>query len=299
VAHAQEQHGHAHPHGDSIGNLRLAFFLNLAFTIIEFVGGVWTESMAVISDAFHDLGDVLVLGTAWYLSIVALRGRDAEYTYGYGRFAMLGGWITALVLIIGSCVLLVFTALRLRDPGEPHTGGMLVLAVFGLAMNGFAAWRLHGGGSLNERGAYLHLMEDVLGWLAVLIGAVIMHFTGWTFIDPLLAMAIAAFVLFNALRTLRRGTRILMQRLPEGFDEGKVTRVLRELPHVTGVHDQHAWSLDGAYVVLTVHLLLDTDEPSIQRDVKAAARAALTACGVHHATIELEQAGEPCSLIHH
>ncbi|MFT3884319.1 MAG: cation diffusion facilitator family transporter [Flavobacteriales bacterium] len=307
-AHPHEQdhhhghaHGHEHDHAHRAGarNLRLAFLLNLAFTGVEFAGGLWTDSMAVLSDAFHDLGDALVLGAAWYLSGVAMRGRDASYSYGYGRYSMLGGWLTAVMLAVGSLVLMVVTITRLNEPHMPNAQGMLVLAVFGLLMNGLAAWKLHGGHSLNERGAYLHLLEDVLGWAAVLVGAVVLHFTGWTWIDPLLSIAINLFVLFNALRTLREGTGILMQRLPKGFDEAQVTAALRALPHVVGSHDQHAWTLDGRYVVLTVHLEVDTMAAAVQRQVKEQARAALHALGVHHATIELEERDEACTLQHH
>lgn len=298
--HAHDQgHGHGHVHGAGAKNLRLAFFVNLGFTVVEFIGGLWTDSMAILSDALHDLGDALVLGAGWYLSRLALRGRDASYSYGYGRYAMLGGWLTGVMLAVGSVVLMVVTLLRLGEPHTPHAMGMIVLAVFGLAMNGFAAWQLHGGASLNERGAYLHLLEDVLGWAAVLAGAVVLRFTGWTWIDPALSIAINCFVLFNALRTLRAGTGILMQRLPQGFDEARVTALLRALPHVTGSHDQHAWTLDGNYVVLTVHLEVDTDDPAAHLQVKCQAREALQALGVQHATIELERESEHCTLQHH
>lgn len=298
------EHRHAHAHGSmdhagGAGNLRLAFFFNLAFTLIEVAGGFWTQSMAVLSDALHDLGDSLVLGAAWYLSNLAVRGRDGKYSYGYGRYSMLGGWLTALVLAIGSLVLMVFTLSKIGGPHEPHAKGMMLLAVFGLAMNGIAAWRLHGGHSLNEQGAFLHLMEDVLGWAAVLVGAVIIHFTGLGIVDPLLSVAINVFVLFNAVKTLRKGTGILMQRLPEGFDEEAITTALQGLPHVVGSHDQHAWTLDGEYVVLTVHLEVDTTDADERSRLTATAREMLQGMGVHHATIELEQPKDPCALHDH
>lgn len=300
-------HPHDHPHGHDhgqlhragAGKLRLAFLLNLGFTAVEFLGGLWTDSMAILSDALHDLGDALVLGAGWYLSRLAMRGRDSSYSYGYGRYSMLGGWLTGVMLAVGSVVLMVVTVLRLDEPHSPHATGMIVLAVFGLAMNGLAARQLHGGSSLNERGAYLHLLEDVLGWAAVLVGAIVLHFTGWNWIDPALSIAINCFVLFNAVRTLRAGTGILMQRSPEGFNEARVTTMLRTLPHVTGSHDQHAWTLDGNYTVLTVHLEVDTDDPIVHHQVKTGARKALQAMGVQHATIEIEQESEHCSLQGH
>lgn len=297
---AHDHHDHAHAlHGSGARNLRVAFWLNLAFTGIEFVGGLWTDSMAVLSNALHDLGDALVLGAAWYLSRLATRGRDASYSYGYGRYGMLGGWLTAVMLAVGSVVLAVITLWRLREVHQPHANGMLVLAVFGLAVNGLAALRLRRGHSLNERGAYLHLLEDVLGWAAVLVGALILRATGWALIDPLLSLAINAFVLFNALRTLREGTGILMQRLPKDFDEEGITVALRGLAHVVGSHDQHAWTLDGHYVVLTVHVEVDTLDADVQRSVKQEARRLLAERGVQHATIEIEERSETCALQHH
>jgi cobalt-zinc-cadmium efflux system protein len=296
-AHHNDHAGHDHANGSS--NLRLAFFFNLAFTLIEVAGGFWTNSLAVLSDAMHDMGDVLVLGAAWYLSHLAVRGRDAKYSYGYGRYSMLGGWLTALVLAIGSLVLMVFTLSRINDVHEPFANGMIILGVFGLAMNGFAAWKLHGGSSLNERGAYLHLMEDVLGWAAVLVGAVIIRFTGWGIVDPLLSVAINLYVLYNAVGTLRKGTGILMQRLPEGYDERAVTDALLALPHVVSAHDQHAWTLDGDYTVLTVHLCVDTSDAKERSAITNGARNKLKDMGIAHATIELELPGDECALEHH
>ncbi len=295
--HEEGHSGHSHPSGAR--NLRMAFFFNLAFTVVEVFGGLWTNSMAVLSDALHDLGDSLVLGAAWYLSHIAVRGRDGKYSYGYGRYSMLGGWLTALVLAVGSLVLMVFTLARMHAGHQPHAEGMMALAVFGLAMNGIAAWKLHGGSSLNEHGAFLHLMEDVLGWAAVLVGAVVIRFTGWGIVDPLLSIAINIYVLFNAVRTLRKGTGILMQRLPEGIDGEAITMALRALPHVTGSHDQHAWSLDGEYVILTVHLEVDTTDAEERAQLTASARELLQRMGVNHATIELERPQDLCELAHH
>jgi len=279
--------------------LRAAFLLNAVFTVIEAAGGWWTGSIAVLSDALHDLGDCLVLGLAWYLQHLSSRGRDGAYSYGYGRYTMLGGWASAWVLIAGSVMVMAGAVPRLLEPVMPDTGGMLAIAVLGLAMNGFAAWRLHGGATLNERGAYLHLLEDVLGWAAVLAGAVVIRLTGWSIVDPLLSIGIAAFVLWNAFGTLRKGTAILMQRDPERVDPGAVRQALLGLPKVRDVHDQHAWSLDGTYTVLTVHLVVDSEELADVLGVKAAARAALHRLGIQHATIETERPGEACELLHH
>lgn len=277
----------------------MAFFINLSFTLVEVFGGWWTGSIAVLTDAMHDAGDCLVLGTAWYLQRVAMKGRDAHYSYGYGRYSMLGGWLTSVVLIVGAILMMTFSVPELRDPHVPYTAGMIAIALFGLAMNGLAAWKLHAGHSLNERGAYLHLLEDVLGWAAVLVGAVVIHFTGRAIVDPLLSIAISLFILFNAIRTLRKGTGILMQEIPAGIDQQVIRNALLAVPHVTDLHDQHTWTLDGSFIVHTVHVVVADVGHSEALAIKSKVRSELNALGIHHATIELEWAEEDCGLEHH
>jgi len=166
-------------------------------------------------------------------------------------------------------------------------------------MNGFAAWKLHAGHSLNERGAYLHLLEDVLGWAAVLLGAIVIRFTGWAIVDPVLSIAISLFILFNAVRTLRQGTGILMQEVPPGVDQQAIRKALLAIPHVTDLHDQHTWTLDGSFIVHTVHVVVaDVGHPAALV-IKSNVRSELKALGIHHATIELEWANERCGLEHH
>ncbi len=297
--HAHHEHAHGHAGNASTQALRLAFFLNLGFTVVEVVGGLWTNSVAVLTDAVHDLGDCIVLGAAWYLQGMSRRGRDARYSYGYARYSMLGGWFTSLVLIVGAVFMFSVSIPRLLDPVHPHTTGMMGIALFGLLMNGLAAWRLHGGTTLNERGAYFHLLEDVLGWAAVLVGAVIIHFTGWAVADPLLSMAISMYILVNAIRTLRRGTGILMQGIPPGLDLDAVRTRLLAIPHVEDLHDQHTWTLDGTFIVHTVHIVVGDADLAQARAVKQQVRSELMSMGIHHATIELEWRDEDCALEMH
>ncbi len=295
--HGANQHDHAHPH--RTGALRLAFFVNLAFTLVEVVGGWWTSSIAVYTDALHDAGDCLVLGLAWWLQHVATKGRDANYSYGYGRYSMLGGWLASIVLIVGAIAMLAISVPRLWQPSLPDAGRMLIIAAFGLVMNGFAAWKLHAGHTLNERGAYLHLLEDVLGWAAVLIGAVVIHFTAWAVVDPLLSIGISLFIAWNAIGTLRKGTGILMQETPKNIDQHEVRTRLLALPGVIDLHDQHTWTLDGSYVVHTVHLVVSDNDPARARSIRSEVRHALHHLGIDHATIELEGPNERCELEHH
>ena len=289
-------HAHHHVHTPTTGALRAAFFLNAAFAVLETFGGFWTGSLAVLTDALHDAGDAVVLGVAWWLQGLAMKERDARYSYGYGRYSALGGWLGAGVLIVGAMLMLWSAVPALWHPGTPHATGMLLLAVIGIAFNGFAASRLHGGHSLSERAMYFHLLEDVLGWVAVLVGALVLMLTGWALIDPLLSICISLYILYNAVRTLRSGTDILMQATPAGLDENAVRERLLQIANVTDVHDQHAWTLDGNYTVLTLHITATgADEAGMLR-VKQEARNALHGMGVHHATIELEMPGEGCEV---
>ena len=186
--HSHEGHSHAghnHSHGDSAKNLGIAFFLNLGFAVIEIIGGVWTNSVAIISDAVHDFGDAFSIGVSFFLERYSKKRRTRTFTYGYKRFSTLGALINSIVLLVGSVFVFMETIPRLFHPAEVNYSGMMWLAIAGLAVNGFAALRLMKGNSISQRAVMLHLLEDVLGWLAVLVGSLVIRYTGWYFIDPL------------------------------------------------------------------------------------------------------------------
>ncbi|MBL7963866.1 MAG: cation transporter [Flavobacteriales bacterium] len=281
--------GHASPPGGAgTRAIGTAFALNLGFTLVELIGGVWVNSAAVLADALHDLGDCVILGAAWYLQILSYKGSDTRYTYGYGRFSMLGGWAGAFVLLAGSLWMLAEAVPRFWTPIEPHSLGMIALAVFGMVMNGLAAWSVHGRTSLTEHAAFLHLLEDVLGWSAVLVGGLVIHYTGWHFVDPLLTILICAFIIFQAIRMLHRSSGLLMQRTPGHVDLARLIQDLSKIPQVTAVRDVHAWSLDGVRSITTMHLQVNTLDRDISVKVREEARHVLHRHGLQHATIELE-----------
>ena len=206
-----DDRAHNHQHGSS-GNLKVAFLLNLAFTIIEIIGGLWTNSIAILTDAVHDLGDTLSLGSAWYFDRISKRGRSDHNTYGYRRYSLLGGLITAAVLVGGLSVGLWQAFGRLFSPQPVNAQGMIILAVIGVAFNGVAVLRVRKGSSLTERVVSWHLLEDTLGWCAVLIGAGVMAIWDLPIIDPLLSIGISLFVLWNVMRTLRKFLGIFLQK---------------------------------------------------------------------------------------
>lgn len=295
--HAHQHHHHDHHYGHTdVKNIRAAFFLNLSFTIIELVGGLITNSVAILSDAVHDLGDSFSLGLSWYFQKVAKRPRTKEYTYGYKRFSLLGAVINSVVLLVGSILILTHAIPRLFNPQHPDVKGMLLLAVLGVIINGMAVLRLRKGSSINERVVSLHLLEDVLGWLAVLVGAGIMYFVDAPFIDPLLSILISLYILYNVYRNIRQSLRIILQGSPSHLDMEEVKRSLLGIGEVQDVHDLHAWSVDGEYNVMTVHVVLRSALPmEAQHRLKLEIRDKLLSMGVQHCTIEFEVADEECA----
>lgn len=292
-----DRHGdHAHAHGSS-GNLQVAFLLNLAFTVIEVVGGLWTNSVAILSDAVHDLGDSMSLGLAWYFDRLSRRERTARHTYGYRRYALLGGLITGLVLIVGLGFILWNAVARLIAPQQVNAPGMMVLAVVGVLFNGAAVLKVRRGSSLTEQVVSWHLLEDTLGWIAVLIGAGVMAVWDLPLIDPLLSVGISLFVLWNVVRNLRKVFNVFIQMVPEAFHLDAFERTVLTHPKVLSIHHTHCWTVDGEVHVLTTHLVLDrsaTREEMIA--AKSLVRSLLDADVFEHVTVDVELEGELCVI---
>ena len=291
-----DNHGHHHSHGSG-GNIGLAFLLNLSFTIIELVGGILTNSIAIMSDAVHDFGDSVSLALAWYFQKKSRKGSSAQYTYGYKRYSLLGAIITSIVLVVGSIYILSEAIPRLFSPQETHAGGMLALAVLGIVINGIAVLRTRKAHSINERVVSLHLLEDVLGWAAVLVGSLVMYFTGLTIIDPILSIAIAFFVLYNVIKNVKQVMPILLQGTPAGLEQAHIIDELKSIEQIKDIHDLHIWSLDEEYNVLTVHAILKEPMPMEKLiEIKARIRGVLKKEEIHHATIEFEMPDEACAF---
>ncbi|GAB4237652.1 MAG: cation diffusion facilitator family transporter [Ekhidna sp.] len=287
--------GRSHPHHHSEGNIKVAFFLNLFFSVIELVGGLLTNSVAILSDALHDLGDSFTLGISWYFERLSTRSSTAKFSYGYKRFSVLGALINAIILIVGSVVILLEAIPRLFHPVQPETEGMIYLAIGGVVVNGFAAFRLSKGHSINEKVVYLHLLEDILGWVAVLIGAIVMHYTELPIIDPILSVMIAGFIIFNVIRNLKESFRIILQGTPSNIDLNEIHNTLNGIPTIKGFHDCHAWTMDGRFHILSVHL--EVSESSDMKDLemlKREVKAKLKTHGIDHVTIEFESENEEC-----
>ena len=276
--------------------LKVAFVLNFFFTIIEFVGGAITNSMAILSDAVHDLGDTVAIGSALWLEKVAEKGRDDRYTYGYRRFSTLGALLTSLILFAGSIIILREAIPRLLQPQEVMAKGMMWMALLGIIFNGLAVLRLKGGGaSLNNRAVMLHLMEDVLGWVAVLVGSIIIYYTGWFWIDPLLSIGVAIYILYHVFGNMRKILDVFLQSTPSNIDIIGMESELVALDGVQEVHDTHIWSLDGNYNVLSIHVVVDVNTSgATQQTIRGKADEIIRAYGIDHPTVAIEFKGEEC-----
>ena len=282
-------HHHNVSNHDSTKNIKVAFFLNFTFTIFEFIGGYYTNSMAIMADAVHDLGDTISLGLSWNLDKKSKQESDNKYSFGYKRFSLLGALINGVVLFVGSAFILIETIPRLFNPEHAQAEGMFVFAIVGVLVNGFSVVKLKGGKTLNEKMVRWHLIEDVIGWIAVLIVSVVLMFYDLPILDPLLSVAIIAYVLFNVIKNLKETFLVFLQGVPSDIDFNKIEKEILDLDDVRSVHRVHVWSLDGASNVMTIHVVINDVESSREMlEAKAKVRAVLSEYAIEHSTIEIE-----------
>jgi cobalt-zinc-cadmium efflux system protein len=287
---------HSHSH-QTTSNIRTAFFLNLGFAILEIAGGLYTNSLAILSDAVHDFGDSLSLGMAWYLERVSENDADRRYSYGYRRFSLLGALLNALILSAGSVFMISQAVKRILNPETSQAEGMILFAVIGIAVNGAAALRLRRDSSLNARVVALHLLEDVFGWAAVLFVGLILLFSDNPYLDPILSALIAAYILFNVIRNLRRTADVFLQAVPPDLSLQDLEAHILRVENVESIHHCHLWSLDGEHHVLTVHIVVPegtTREQALclKNDIKDS----LSPLAISHMTIEIEYGEADCTM---
>lgn len=286
--HAENHLGGVDAH--AISNLRMVFWLNTAFAILEAIGGVWTNSVSILSDALHDFGDSVAIGLAWWLQAKSAQNPSDQFTYGYQRFSLLGALLNGMILLIGGVFIIREAVERLQHPEPAHALGMLGFSVVGIAVNGYAALRAGRGKSLNERVLSWHLLEDVLGWAAIGIASVVLWFRPeWTWLDPALSLGITAWVLWNVLRRLYTTLGVFLQARPDDIDIDAVRRAVESVPAVHSIHACRVWSLDGERTVFSVHVMLqglhDVREVAA---VKAQILESVALWSFHDITIETE-----------
>lgn len=288
-----EHHSHIHKTDGSLENISFAFILNLVFAVIEVIGGLLTNSVAIMSDALHDIGDSISLGMAWFLQKKSRKKSDEFYSYGYRRFSLLGAIFISIVLTVSSVFILRECIIRLSNPQVANAKGMLIFAIVGVVVNGFAAYRLKKGHSLNERAVSLHLLEDVLGWLAVLVVSIVMLFINVPILDPLLSIGITIWVLTNVYKNLRDTFKVLLQEVPQNIDVNGMLNEISRLPHIESLHDFHLWSLDGERNIMTMHVVTKGTLPKDgQLLLKQQIRDLASSFKIEHVTLEFETTNE-------
>ncbi|PWH86469.1 cation diffusion facilitator family transporter [Brumimicrobium oceani] len=287
-------HNHSHDHS-STKNLKLAFWMNLGFSIFEIIGGIYVNSVAIISDAIHDLGDSLSLGSAWYLENKSKQKADSKFSFGYARYSLLGALINSIILILGSGFVIYAAIERLVNPEESDALGMIVFALMGVLVNGIVVLKMRSSSSMNEKVVYWHMLEDVLGWVAVLIAAIVIYFYPTPYIDPILSLAITAYILYGVIGRLKETLYFFLQGVPKEIDLAQIQREILAIAKVKDMHHTHVWSLDGDHHVFSTHLRLEKlhslDEIT---SVKEKVKTLLKDKKFSHCTIETELDDETC-----
>lgn len=271
-------------------NILIAFILNLGFSIFEFIGGIFTNSVAIISDAVHDMGDAMSIGIAYFLEKKSKKGPDNKYTYGYARYSVLGATITTIILVVGSILVILGSIDRIINPADINYNGMIIFAIFGIVVNFAAVYLTKDGNSLNEKAVNLHILQDVFGWVVVLVGAVIMKFTNIMIIDSILSISISIFILFHAFEHLKEILDLFLEKTPSDIDISKIKEHILKIEDVKDVHHIHVWSIDGINNYATMHVKVDKDYIKIKQKIKEE----LKQHGISHVTIELENEEELC-----
>jgi len=271
-------------------NILIAFILNLSFAIFEFVGGALSGSYAIFSDAIHDFGDALSIGVSLILEKKSQNQPDKKYTFGYARYSVIGSLFTTLVLLIGSGIVIYGAIKRLINPVKIDYTNMIIFAVVGVVINFVAAYFTHKGDSVNQKAVNLHMLEDVLGWIVVLVGAIIMRFTDIALIDAVMSICVALFIVGATIKNLYETIQLFLEKTPKGIDIDEIKKHILEIDGVEDVHHLHIWTLDGTSNYCTLHIVTNGDSHIIKTKVKEE----LTEHSITHTTVEIERVGEEC-----
>jgi len=271
-------------------NILIAFILNLLFSVFELLGGILTGSVAILSDALHDVGDATSIGVSFFMENKSKRPPDNQYTYGYARYSALGSLFTTLILVFGSLIVIYNAVLRIISPVVIDYNGMIVFAVVGVIVNFIAALFTRKGKSLNQKAVNLHMLEDVFGWLIVLIGAIVMRFTDFTLLDPILSIGVAIFICIHAVKHLTQTCKLFLDKTPDGISVTELTKSVCAIDGVIDAHHVHVWSIDGQNHCATLHMVTDQNA----HEIKYKVRELLQTFAIVHVTIEVETANEHC-----
>jgi cobalt-zinc-cadmium efflux system protein len=238
-----------------------AFLLNLCFSIFEFVGGIYTGSVSIMSDSIHDFGDAISIGFSYFMEKISEKKPDNKYTYGYSRYSILGGLVTTIILLVGSILIIANAINRLVNPIAINSNGMLIVAVIGCVINFIAMKLTHGNHSINQKAVNLHMLEDMLGWLIVLIGSIIIKFTDFTIIDPIMSICLSIFIIYNVIRNLKPIFEIFTLKVPNNIDIETLKKEILSIHGVTNINRLNIWQLDENNIIATIDVTVNTNEP--------------------------------------
>ena len=264
----------------------VAFFLNLSYAIVEFIAGGIFGSSAVLADSVHDLGDAIAIGISAFLETISNREEDSHYTLGYKRFSLLGAMVTAVILMTGSVLVILENIAKIFHPQSVNDEGILWLGIIAIIINVLASLVIRKGQTKNESILSLHFLEDTLGWVAVILMAIVLRFTDWYILDPLLSLAISFFILSKALPRFWSTLKIFLDAVPEGVDIQKIKTDLAELNHVASINQLNLWTMDGLEKNAIVHVCLK--EMEHMETCKESIRIFLKDCGFQNITIEVD-----------
>ena len=266
-------------------NILIAFLLNISFSIFELFGGFFTNSVAILSDSIHDFGDAISIGISYFLEKKSKRKADKKYTFGYSRFSVLGGVITTTILLVGSILVIISSIKRLFNPQEINYNGMIIFAIIGVILNFLAAYVTRDGSSINQKSVNLHMLEDVLGWIVVLIGAIIMNFTDIKILDSIMSIGVAIFILIHSLMNLKRVLDLFLQKTPNNIKIDEIKKELMKIDGVDDIHHIHVWSMDETNILATMHIVTKSKEI---KKIKHEIREELEEFDITHAILETE-----------
>ena len=264
----------------------LAFFLNLSYAIVEFIAGGIFGSSAVLADSVHDLGDAIAIGISAFLETISNREEDRQYTLGYKRFSLLGALVTAVILITGSILVILENIAKIFHPQSVNDEGILWLGIIAITINMLASLVVGKGKTKNESILSLHFLEDTLGWLAVILMAIVLRFTNWYILDPLLSLVISFFILSKALPRFWSTLKIFLDAVPEGVETGDLEKDLEALNNVKSINQISIWSMDGLENNVIIHLCLEDWEK--MTETKNQVRQLLEERGIQNITIEVD-----------
>lgn len=264
----------------------VAFFLNLSYAIVEFIAGGIFGSSAVLADSVHDLGDAIAIGISAFLETISNREEDSHYTLGYKRFSLLGAMVTAVILMTGSVLVILENIAKIFHPQPVNDEGILWLGIIAITINVLASLVIRKGQTKNESILSLHFLEDTLGWVTVILMAIVLRFTDWYILDPLLSLVISFFILSKALPRFWRTLKIFLDAVPEGVDIQKIKTDLAELDHVASINQLNLWTMDGLEKNAIVHVCLK--EMEHMETCKESIRIFLKDCGFQNITIEVD-----------